>query len=317
MNSDIQDQVILARAKLWTPELDKLLRKWKKNIGKREKGHLDLARTYTKRHYIFGVPATVLSAIIASGIFATFRNCSDCDNQNNENCWIDQWIRLVVGIISLISTALTAFVTFMNYQESAEENKTAADKYTSLYNDLDTMLLIPGPVRGDPVNTLQTIRRRYDDIVTSSPTLPSKYNVELSYEYSPSIAKSPPKPEDVVIPSLRKMSVQTNNNGSIDTDALREMMDVSVEIDKNLNQENDVDTSDEENEVKIAIDLDGQPSYTEKDTNRAMAINSIIKENTINNHSHSLQFEMDRLNDLNSEDTISSDRSSENKNNDF
>ena len=107
-----QDQLILARSKLWTPELDKLLRKWKNQVGKRERGHLNQNRKFSRRHYMFGGPAIILSTIVSVGIFATFRNCDECDDQRAPECALDQWIRLASGIIGLFSMALTAFLTY-------------------------------------------------------------------------------------------------------------------------------------------------------------------------------------------------------------
>lgn len=283
MDEATQDQIILARSKLWTPELDKLLRKWKKNVAKRQKGHADLSRTYSKRHYIFGTPAVILSAIISAGIFSTFRNCSNCEDPSQDKCWIDQWIRIIVGCISLVAVSLTAFVTFMNYQQASEEHKTASEKYGALYRDLDSMLLIPGPVRGDPVGTLQTIRRQYEDITVASPNLPSKYNIDLSYEVSDTIKKNPPKPEDIQIdindikPNKKRKKVQNVSS----TKELQEMLNRDIE------ECNDCDTSDDE--VTIGIDLDAMPQSSNSDIARAIAGNNIIRENGL------LNYEMQRL----------------------
>lgn len=217
-----QDQMILARSRLWTPELDKLLRRWKKQLGKREKGHLDLARKYNRRHYIFGIPATVLSALIATGILATFENCDSCDDGSAPECEADQWIRLAIGILGLLSAGLTAFQTFMNYQQESEKHKSAADDYGSMFRVIDTMLLVPGPVRGDPVSTLQNLRSQYDDLVRRSPTLPKKYDAELTYEViRPDKIRlpTPPRPDDI-----RLFSRTRSRPSEKTTDDLRRLM---------------------------------------------------------------------------------------------
>lgn len=193
---DIENQLIIARAKLWTPDLDRLIRKWKSQVGKRQKGHLLESRKYRSKHYIFGIPSTVLAAIVTTGILSTFRNCDDCDDLNSSRCEADQWIRLAIGLISMLSIGLTAFITFINYQEKAKEHKDASSDYESLYRQLESILQVPGVHRGDPIATLQNIRDRYGALVNSSPSLPEKYSVDLSYSYSGN-KSGPPKPEEI------------------------------------------------------------------------------------------------------------------------
>ena len=209
LTSFSQNQM-LARSKLWTSELNKLLRKWKKQIGKREQGHLNLVRKYRQRHYFFGIPSTIITVIVSAGVFSALEQ------------W---WIRIVIGNISLFSTALIAFQTFMNYQGKAEQHKSAADDYGSIFRLLDTMLLIPGSMRGNPIITLQDLRKQFDDLIRRSPTLPKKYDTELAYE--------------VINPKKQQELFPEDKN-----------------LDKIFAQENDYDTSDEEYEVCIAFDLD-------------------------------------------------------------
>ena len=117
MDQDAQDQYVIARSRLWTPDLDKLLRKWKKQVGKKERGHRELARKYNRRHYMFGLPAVVLSTLITAGAFATFQECGECDDQQSSQCQVEVWVRLAIGILGIISIGLTSSVTFLNYQQ--------------------------------------------------------------------------------------------------------------------------------------------------------------------------------------------------------
>lgn len=305
------DHMILARSKMWTPELDKLLRRWKKQLGKREKGHLDLARKYSRRHYFFGVPATVLSALIATGILSTFRNCDDTDDLTSSKCSTDQWIRFVIGIVGLIGAGLSAFQTFMNYQGESENHKSAADEYGSMYRILDTMLLVPGPVRGDPISTLQNLRSQYDDLVRRSPTLPKKYDVELTYEVI--------QPKKIRAPPPEQIQISSPAEGDGGMDDLKKMMgDISTEtetakplkpknvgfnsgaafdsLNKIFEDENDHDTSDDEYEVCIGFDLDAAGCYNT--TAVALAAAQLATKRDIQIQSslrHALDFELQRL----------------------
>lgn len=299
-----QDQLILARSKLWTPELDKLLRKWKNQVGKRERGHLDQNRKFSRRHYILGGPAIILSTIVSVGIFATFRNCAECDDQGAPECVVDEAIRIASGVVGLISMALTAFLTFMNYADTAADHKTAADDFGSMFRNLDTMLLVPPPVRGDPQSTLQSIRNQYDDLVRRSPTLPSKYDALLTFEV---VGKGrmlkPPRPGQFppsnITPhtttDLRKLLSNEikNENYSSENSSSCSAID---KISNFMAQENDYDTDEEDQEVKIAFDLDGNMNYNAASAAFAAAELASRKEQiTQNSLQAALAFEMQRL----------------------
>jgi hypothetical protein len=162
----------------WTTELNQLLRRWKQQIGRREQGHREMSRRYTRWHYVFGVPSTIMSTLVSTGILSTFRNCTDQD----ENCQLDEWIRLTSGIIGYASVVLIALQTFLSYQSRSANHKRSADDYGSLYRTIDSLLLLPGQTRGDPVNILQDIRTKYDDLTRRSLTLPQEYDQELTYK---------------------------------------------------------------------------------------------------------------------------------------
>jgi hypothetical protein len=275
----VSDQMIIARSKLWTPEVDKLLRRWKKQVEKRQLGHTTISRQYSQYHYIFGVPATVLNAVSSAGIFATFRNCIDdgTDSSGSSNrtasCDLDVWIRIVSGVIIMLSLGFTAFMTFMSYSERSSEHKKAADEYGSLSRTLESLLLLPAPLRGDPQGTLHSLRSQYDDIIRRYPTLPEKYDAELGYEVI-DVSHSPRENRGENRSNIRSL-------GSLENV---------------LAKENDYDTSDEEHEVKIAFDIDQTSQYNPTAAALATAQLSLQKERQIQQSLQAaLAFEMQRL----------------------
>lgn len=200
----------------WTPDLNTLLRKWKNQIGKRQKGHITLSRSYNKKHYIIGIPALLTSALIATGILSTFRNC-DPSSQGSGGC---EWIRLTLGVVGYCSTALSTFQTFTNYQSQSEQHKIAADYFESLYGEIDTLLRTPVDIRGDSIVTLQHIRSRYDDILKRTPSLPKEYDIDLTCNIvdslsrcSPSLGGATPQyPTPNLFESIDKNNVENNVN---------------------------------------------------------------------------------------------------------
>jgi len=158
---------------LWTPELDSLLERWKLQIAAKKRSHLRLSITYTRRHYYFGIPATVLGTMTTTGILSTFRNCDhyEPNNEPSAKCEADEAVRLCTGIIGVVSTGLSAVQTFMNYQTRGEQHKAACDAYESLHRTIDSLLQVPVAVRGDPVAMLRSIRSQYDDIGKTYPPI--------------------------------------------------------------------------------------------------------------------------------------------------
>lgn len=181
-NLSLEEQLSIVRSKLWTPEIDKLLRKWKRQVDHRRRGHSNSSSYYSKLHLLFGLPATCLTVFISTGVLATFQN--DCSSTNITTTLgaASEWIRLALALIGLLSAILMGIMTFMNFQESSQEHKIAADSYESLYSNIDSVLSIPKTLRGDPVESLKNIRETYDKIMRESPLLPEKYKYDLGYE---------------------------------------------------------------------------------------------------------------------------------------
>lgn len=309
---EIQNKIILARSRLWTPELDKLLRKWKKQIVFQEKGHFSQSRKYNRRHYIFGVPAAVIGSVVATGILSTFQNCDSCGGDISVMCIIGQWFRLVLGILSYFSAALIAFQTFMDYESKAKEHKIASNDFSSLQREIDSILLIPGPYRGSPTIVLQGIRRSFDELMRHSPSLPKKYSTDLTYRVKKwkSIAR-PPRPDEIrdrytdvkerIFPLQKILSKNTEGAESDEETASTtksEHTPVSGEtrtskekinkvlknIKLSLSKENEHDTSEEE--VCIGFDLDDEPYYNPKEWLNSPRMDSMQQ---------ALQFEIERL----------------------
>lgn len=305
----LQDQIIVARSKLWTPELDKLLRKWTKQITLREKGHQSESRKYSRRHYIFGIPATLIGATVATGILSTFRNCDDCDDLSSPKCQIDVWIRLAAGLVALVSAALTAFQTFMNYQAEAKNHKDAADEYSALRREINSTLLIPGPYRGDPPTVLSGFRRNYDDLIRNSPSIPKKFEEDLTYKVKnwSDRRPRPPRPEDVKgmigstkdkLKPLHKL-LKGTSEGTKEEDTSEDekqekppmnkqgrLNQTLLNIRESLMKENEHNTSSDE-DVCIGFDLDEVAYYD------PTAWTSSPKRTAMQ---QAMQFEMERLN---------------------
>lgn len=326
-----QDRLILARSRLWTADINKLLRRWKNTAANRRRSHLDNSISSNKKHYFFGLPAAILSTLIATGILSTFRDCaifnpdvlplSDsciaCKDwaivnadllTSGTTCDIDQWIRLMIGIIGIVCIVLTALITFMNYQQDSQEHKQAADDYDSLVRQIDGILITPPTVRGDPVSTLQDIRSEFSKYVRKHPTLSDDVNIELTYEVltPEELQEHKPTPPSRNIFN-RKRSRSTGSLLSTNTANEREFNELfnkeaskeySDSIDNYLAKQNDHDTDDEHEEVVIGFDLDEEMCYSPSVAAQTVAIlNSRQESDHQKSVQKALQFELQRLTD--------------------
>lgn len=247
----------VTRLRVWTPELEKLLRRWKMQIGKRERGHRILARTYRSRHYLLGGPLILVTATAAiiSAVGSVYGA-------------VPLWASITSASLSGVATGLSSLQTLLNYAESADGHKRAADDCASLYREIELMQDVPGPLRGDPVTTLRDLRNRYDEIVKNSPSLPEKHSPLLSYD-TVSDRRSSTNPSSVVrAPSPNDIHIDMNRE-PIDEEGLNALRKILQEDSEGksleciVNEENDYNTDDEDREVCIPFDLDGAgPSYS-------------------------------------------------------
>lgn len=317
-----QARLIVAQGKFWTPEIEKLFRRWKRQINLRREGHQHQERTYNKRYYYLGVPANIFGTIVASGVLSTFKNCDVCTSPTTStilttivtttalsttspaaSCANDEIIRLVMGIIAVFSLCLTILMVFMDYGGGRQANKDSGDNCDGLSRKIEGMLNTPISRRGDPIEFLHEIRNEFDDIRKNSPALPSKYNSTLEYRTierkkskTPSMTKlSPSTPQKV----SQKVSLKakSKSTGSLPSSkslraskiAKKVLKQVAENEKTNLQLEkaNDYDTDEEDKEVTLAFDIESlRPDDILNDIRRKSVQHSLTK---------ALEFELSRM----------------------
>jgi hypothetical protein len=163
------------RAKLWTPSIEKILRKWRKQICIRQKGHVDQERKCLRKYQLISLPSIFVSSIVSTAIFSTFEDCPEDDVCNKK------WIRLTSGILNVVGTIFLGINSLYNFQEKASKHKSSSDSYNELLRLIDSTLSTHTHFRGDAVAILQHIKSRYDDIIKSSESLSEEFTTELEY----------------------------------------------------------------------------------------------------------------------------------------
>lgn len=287
-----QARLIVARNKFWTPEIEKLLRKWRRQVNERYIEHRELERKYSKRFYLLGIPTSVLGTVVATGVIVTFQNCNACTPTEAADCARDQWIRLVMGIIQIISVVFAAISLFMDYGGASGDNKNSAVAYAGLVRRIDTILGSPVSSRDDPIHTLNDIRSQFDDISKNSPTIKA---TALEYGTLPEGGK-PAAPKIGDIDHLNLRSPRQPNKKMPDASSLARILLEKVEEDKrneetterHMYEANDYDTDEEKTrDVVIRFDLESM---------RPEDIVDATKQTTVQDSlARALEFELGRL----------------------
>jgi len=240
----------VTRMRVWTPETDKLLRRWKMQIEKRERGHRFLSNIYKRRNYMVTVPLILLTASVTtiSGVGAIFGA-------------VPLWITITSASLSGLATVCSSVQSLMDYSETSVENKKAADNYESLYREIEILQDVPGPLRGDPIVVLKDLRNRYDEVMKKSPSLPEKYSPILSYD---TVSDRLKQSSSILPPSPSDITINVNGRDEEDLEALKKVLDDSdgKSLKDILQAENDYDTGDDEKEVCLPFDIDSAHSYS-------------------------------------------------------
>lgn len=267
-----QAKLIVARTKFWTPAVEKLLRRWKRQIGQRYVGHKECEQYYKRWYLGIGIPMVILTAVVSAGILTTFKNCDSCGNSNNPNntipgvdpCAQDVSIRIAMGVLAGLSAALSAIFIFLDFGGQNKEHKDAASDCGSLEREVDELINTEIVQRGDPSASLQKIRNKFDQIVKNSPSVPETYSCNLDYisyekghHYNHSKVVQPPSSAL----DLNKLKRKGKNvpDVSVLTDILiadvKKAKEEKKQMKEDIEKANEYDT-DEDKEVTIPFDLD-------------------------------------------------------------
>lgn len=139
-----------------------LLRDWRKGAEQSSEAHYELATRLADANIRFGVPVVALTTMVGTTVFATLGRS------------VDTWLRILVGMISVLAAVLASLQTFLRFGERAEKHRAAAELWASIRREIDEMLALHPTYlasRGDPQEYLDDLRRRMNEIAQQSPEL--------------------------------------------------------------------------------------------------------------------------------------------------
>jgi hypothetical protein len=100
-----------------------------RSAGRKELANFVAAENDSRRHRKVGIPSVILSAVVATAVFASLSES------------VNFWIKVATGFIAIVSAILTALQTFLAYSDRAEKHLAAAIRFAKVRRDLDVLVL--------------------------------------------------------------------------------------------------------------------------------------------------------------------------------
>ena len=100
-----------------------------RSAGRKELANFIAAESDSRRNRKIGIPSVVASAVVATAVFASLSES------------INFWIKIITGLIAIVSAILTALQTFLAYGDRAEKHLAAAIRFAKVRRDLDVLIL--------------------------------------------------------------------------------------------------------------------------------------------------------------------------------
>jgi hypothetical protein len=137
-----------------------------------------LASRLAQDNIRFGVPVVILTSLVGTSVFASIGRT------------VDLWLKIGIGMISVLAAVLASLQTFLRFGERAEKHRSAAELWASIRREIDEMLALHPTYlasRGDPQKYLDDLRRRMDEIAQQSPEMGATglWRVQRRYAIDP------------------------------------------------------------------------------------------------------------------------------------
>ncbi len=137
-----------------TPE--DLLRRWLKRVRESSFAHYAAESSLNRLHLFLGIPATAFAALVGTSVFASL--------ENN----ISSWIKIAVGLISIVTAILSGLQTFLRFAEKAERHRKTAVEYGVVRRSIEQHLVYANQLTYE---VSDRIRERLDKIAAEAPNV--------------------------------------------------------------------------------------------------------------------------------------------------
>jgi hypothetical protein len=147
-----------------------LPRQWHDAIRVAHKGHIKTAANADRMNRILGIPATFISAIVGSAVFASL-----AENPSAT-------AKIAVGLLSVLAAVLTALQTYLRYSERAELHRKAAGRYGVMRRQLEEILASYSDEHPCDDAKLDEIGKTWAEIEAAAPSLSQRLYTSLERE---------------------------------------------------------------------------------------------------------------------------------------
>jgi len=138
---------------------EELLLRWYKRLRETQMSHYNSAKPLSKLNSYLGVPVVILTTFVGTTVFTTL---------NKE---VDVWIKVLVGMISVLAAVLSSIQTFLKYSDKAEKHRTIGAKAGNLRREIE-QYIAQGDVNMIPTDKINSLRDNIDRLATDAPNVP-------------------------------------------------------------------------------------------------------------------------------------------------
>lgn len=148
-------------ATIFEPDTTKeLLRGWLLHAHKGRDRHDLAARRCDQHRYVLGIPATIASAIVGTGVFAALQESPS------------RSVQIVVGALAVLAAILTSVQAFLDLGARAERHRMAGVKYKGIIRRLEQLGVGTITELGMEAPVVTELRESLDRLEEEMPVVP-------------------------------------------------------------------------------------------------------------------------------------------------
>ena len=137
-----------------------MLARWRTNCRRSQVANYESANRCSNRNYFLGIPTVVLSAIVATGVFASLGQK------------VELYIQIGVGLVGVVAAVLSSLQTFLKLDELAAKHRSIAAEYGAIKRHLDQEISRLRTGQEVSQQTINNIRERMDALSREGPVVP-------------------------------------------------------------------------------------------------------------------------------------------------
>jgi len=144
--------------------VDGLISHWHEEVSLNQVSHAQASSYYNGLHYAFGAPVVICSSVVGTAAFTQLHQ------EANDR------LRLMAGILSVVSVVLASLQTFLGFGERAEKHRTLGVGYEEVRMEIEELQNLPVHDRGKVKDRLDKLRQKIDHLGHGSPSVPKFVN---------------------------------------------------------------------------------------------------------------------------------------------